>query len=113
MRRYSEIDGHAIRQAYNFPIQSLASDLTLISLVRCARALRERNLPARVCLTVHDSIVFEVREDVFWEVTQLVSHIMSTIHFEWMLVPMAVDLEVGRNWGDMRKVSLENFSIAA
>jgi DNA polymerase-1 len=112
-RRYSEIDNHAIRQAYNFPIQSLASDLTLLSLVRCAKALRARKLPARVCLTVHDSIIFEIKMEAFWEVAQLVHDIMSGIHFDWMRVPMTVDMEVGLNWGQLKAVDMNTLTIAS
>jgi DNA polymerase I-like protein with 3'-5' exonuclease and polymerase domains len=112
-RHYGEIDNHAVRQAMNFPIQSLASDLTLLSLVRTAKALRQMNLPARVCLTVYDSIVYEVREDAFWQVAQLVHRLMEGIKFKWMTVPMCVDLEVGRNWGEMKSVNMENLTICA
>jgi DNA polymerase-1 len=111
-RHYTEIDDAAIRQAYNFPIQSMASDLTLVSLVRCARALRKLALPARPVLTVHDSIIFEIKIEVFWEVARLVNHIMSSIHFDWMLVPMTVDMEAGYSWGDLRSIDLENQKIA-
>lgn len=112
-RRYVDIDEHAVRQAYNFPIQSLASELTLISLVRCAKAIRARNLDARVCLTVHDSIVFEIRIEQFWDTAKLVHDLMSGIHFEWMRVPMTVDLEVGLTWGDLRDVDIVNQTVAA
>jgi DNA polymerase-1 len=112
-RRYSEIDNHAVRQAYNFPVQSLASDLTQLSLVRCAKALRQRQLPARVCLTVHDSIIFEVKMEAFWETATLVHSIMSGIHFDWMRVPMAVDMDVGLNWGSLKSLDMVNLQIAA
>ncbi|TXH17554.1 MAG: hypothetical protein E6R03_03810 [Hyphomicrobiaceae bacterium] len=106
-RRYAEIDPAAIRQAYNFPIQSLASDLTLIALIRIAQACRKLRLDARVVLTVYDSIVVESEISIMWQVAALVKHIMSTIHFEWMLVPMEVDLKAGLNWGDLKKIDVD------
>ena len=105
-RRYQEIDNAAIRQAYNFPIQSMASDLTLIALIRIAQAVRLLKLPARIVLTVYDSIVAEAEVSVMWEVASLMEHIMRSIHFEWMLVPMEADLKAGLNWGDLKKIDV-------
>jgi len=112
-RHYGEIDNRAVRQSYNFPIQSMASDLTLISLVRTAKVLRQRNLPARVCLTVYDSIVYEIRQDAFWEVCQLVHSMMAGIQFDWMQVPMEVDMEVGYTWGDLKSIDMKNLTISS
>lgn len=110
-RRYVQIDNRALRQAYNFPIQSYASDLTLLCLVRIAKSMRAMNLKARTLLTVYDSIAWSVAPEHFWQLADLVHHVMSTIHFPWMKVPMAADLEAGWNWGELNKVDLKSRTI--
>lgn len=110
-RRYQEIDRRTIRMAMNFPIQSLASDITEVAIVRCGRALRKLGLPARMVLTVYDSIVFSISPDRFWECAELIHRIMSGINFPWMKVPMEVDLEVGYTWGNLKEVDISSRKI--
>lgn len=107
-RRISEITNRSIRQIDNFETQSLASDVTEFALVRCAMAMRKLNLDAHVVLTVYDSINFSVNQNCFWKVVEVVNHIMSTIHFDWMRVPFLPEFEAGFNWGNMTKVDPVN-----
>ena len=106
-KRYETVDKAALRQAYNFPIQSTAGELTLIALIRCGKALRKMGLDAYPLLTVHDSIVFEVELSILWEVAAITKHIMENLNFSWLTVPMVVDMEAGLNWGKLKKMNLE------
>lgn len=112
-RRYTEITPETIRQAYNYPIQSEAADFTHLSLIRIAHALKQLKLPARIVLTVYDSIVLSVRPDAFWQVARLTKGLMEGLSFPWMTVPLVVDLEAGFDWGHLRKVDVENQKLAA
>ena len=94
------------RQAVNFPIQSLASDLCLSALIRLNRLLREQQL-GKVLFTVHDSLTFELLEARLDEALHLVDTVMCTPTFETCAV-FYVDLEVGPNWGDVQKVILQD-----
>lgn len=105
-RNLGKADARAKRQSLNFPIQSNASDITLTSLVRCDRVLRDSGFDAYPLLTVHDSILFEVAEADFWPVAETVKEIMEGVRYPWMVVPMKVDLEAGHNWSDMVKVDI-------
>lgn len=105
-RHLPDVDNRAMRQAYNVRTQSMASDLTLLSLVRIAKALRQRRLPAKTRATVYDSLLYEIEESAFWEVAELVHHVMTTIQFDWMTVPFKADLEAGHSWGELKKVDL-------
>lgn len=109
-RRYNDVDRRAIRQAYNYKIQSMASDLTLLSLIRIAKAIRMLSIEARTILTVYDSIAWSVHPRDFWRLASLVEHIMSSINFPWLKVPMVVDLEAGWNWGDLKPLDVKNRS---
>lgn len=112
-RHYHKIDNAAIRQAYNFPIQSTAADFTHIALVRCARVLRELGIDAYPVLTVYDSIIFECTSENMWEVAAIVKPIMENLGLPWMSVPMKVDVEAGLSWGKLKKLDLENRRVAA
>ena len=93
---------HAERQAINTPVQSLASDLTLIKLNEIA----ERNIMGiKPIATVHDSILF-----LFWdealddrETIRSIMEDTSTIldkfgvHFD---VPLQVDIKTSTHWGE-------------
>lgn len=85
-------------QAINFAGQSMASDLCLSSLVRLHRELQNRGW-GRVLLTVHDSLVFNVRREKVHEAVALIEEIMTTPPFETQ-TPFAIDVEVGVNYGE-------------
>lgn len=111
-RRYTRTDNRAKRQGYNFPIQSLGSDVCQIALVRVAKAFKAAGIDGYPLLTVHDSIVFEVRESEMWLAADLAKAVMEGVHMPWMLIPMTVDVEAGVSWGEMVKLDLENRSFA-
>lgn len=107
-RRYWEyIDDAAIREAYNTPIQSTASHITLTSLHRLGKLFLDLRVDARPTLTVHDSIVFRIHASILWESADLIKGVMETKFFPFMIVPMKADLKVGLSWGTMKKVDVE------
>ena len=107
-----QLVARALRQSINFPIQSGASDCTLMSLVLIRREMKRRGLKSQIILTVHDSIVFDCVVDEFLEVAQLAKEIMENlpklseqvlpgVKWDWLTVPLVADFEVGPNWGQM------------
>lgn len=93
--------GDILRQAVNAPIQSMASDLCLTALSRLHRVLPSRN--ARLLLTVHDSILFEVREDYLEETSGIIRYEMSENCPIESPIPFKVDLKSGDRWGSLDK----------
>jgi uracil-DNA glycosylase family 4 len=95
----------AERQAINSPVQSMASDCMLLSLVRLADHLSP--LRARVVGTVHDSLLFEIRDGYVDEAVKIIRHTMETEMMELMekwfdvqfTVPIEVEIKVGQHWG--------------
>jgi DNA polymerase-1 len=86
----------AERAAINSPIQGTAADLLKIAMIRIHRRLGENGLPARLLLTVHDELVFEVEEGRAEELGKLVrSEMESAIVLD---VPVVVDVGVGATW---------------
>ena len=88
-RAYSE------RIAQNTPIQGTAADLLKMAMVRLAEPV----VPgARMVLTVHDELAFEVPEALVDEAKARIKHAMETVHpFD---VPLLVDVGDGRTWAD-------------
>jgi DNA polymerase I-like protein with 3'-5' exonuclease and polymerase domains len=92
--------GEVERQITNTPIQSLASDICLSSAIRLVDMLPDG---ADVVLLVHDSILFEVRDDLISSIIPLIQNIMSHPPLEDHGVPWATSAKVGKNWGDMKE----------
>jgi DNA polymerase I-like protein with 3'-5' exonuclease and polymerase domains len=49
--------GHALRSAMNFTVQSVASDINLLSAIDAHNYIRKKNIPAEIFGLVHDSII--------------------------------------------------------
>jgi len=86
----------AERVAINTPIQGTAADLIKLAMIKVNNVLKEEKLQAKMLLSVHDEIVFEVphkEEDIL---TSLVKEVMEGI---WNLkVPLKVNISSGKNW---------------
>jgi DNA polymerase-1 len=86
----------AERVAGNTPIQGTAADLLKLAMIR----LREPAVPgARMILTVHDELVFEVPEAAVEKAMDTVKRAMETVYP--LDVPLEVDIGSGVNWGDV------------
>ncbi|MBN2193156.1 MAG: DNA polymerase I [Polyangiaceae bacterium] len=85
----------AERMAMNMPIQGTAADILKLAML----ALAEPPTPgARMVLTVHDELVFEVPDG---EVETARASIRSAMEDVLSLaVPLVVDVGVGRDWND-------------
>jgi DNA polymerase-1 len=94
------------REARNFPIQSMTSDIALASSIR----LRELLVPfdASIINLVHDSILIELPSDP--EVALQVAHIarkcMMEVPHEKLAskIRFEVDIKVGQRWGSLQKL---------
>jgi DNA polymerase I len=86
----------AERVAQNTPIQGTAADLLKLAMIR----LRDPVVPgARMVLTVHDELVFEVPEAAVPDAMEKVKRAMETVYP--LDVPLDVDIGSGVNWGDV------------
>ena len=98
----------------NFTIQSTASDILLCSLLGISRRFEEEELYARPVATVHDSVEIVSPEEEVEKVLEIIYDEMVNyptikevfnIHFD---VPLAIDAEVGRSFGDGKAVKFED-----
>ena len=96
----SESRSRAENGAFNSPIQGTASGYCMMSLIRAVQWIEEDCVPdVKLVLTVHDSLLFEVREEMIDEVTSVVPRIM--ISWPMKGLPLVVDGKVGKSWGSM------------
>lgn len=98
-----KVRAEAERQAINSPVQSFASDLMLVSLVRLSRQLDPRR--SWVVGTVHDALLFEIQDDYVSEAAGIIYETMTDINYVErtfdcdITVPIEVDIKASRYWG--------------
>jgi len=88
-------------QAVNFPMQSLASDVCLSALIRLSKILPAMEL-GHVLFTVHDSLVFEIKEDRIEEAVEVITREMTTPPFETH-IKLFVEAEIGPSLGEVEE----------
>ncbi len=94
--------GKAKRESTNFKIQSAASDLVLSQLIEIEEQIEL--IGGRVMLTVHDSIVGEIRKDSIMELPAFFDKwIVARVKekFPWLPVEYKYGLAVGINYKDL------------
>lgn len=101
---------HIQNEYVNFPIQSIASDMTMFSLIEIDKYIRKNYLQdkVRIVINVHDSIVLEVKDEpeLIDRMAKACINIMATVPKEYLddcIVPFKADAEVGYSWGNLSK----------
>jgi DNA polymerase-1 len=102
--------GAGERMAINMPIQGTAADIQKIAMIRVAERLAAEGSRARLLLSVHDELLFEVPRD---QVEPLAALVRETMEGALPLsVPLVVDVKVGDDWESMTPLTRED-AIAA
>jgi len=93
------------RMAINAPIQGTLADIIKLAMIQVNEMIEKEKLDDDVSLilTVHDELVFEVKENMVEKIRPKIEHIMQSIISieETNGVPIIVSSEVGKNWGEM------------
>lgn len=116
--RNPKIVNRALRQGLNFTIQSAASDILLTTLLGASDRFKEAgmqaNFESRPVATVHDSIEIvcpqeEVKDTLTILYDEMVNYpkIKDIFNIEFD-VPLAIDVEVGKSFGDGKEINFEN-----
>ena len=99
---------HVENEAVNFPISSIASDLTMLSVCDIHDMLLEEGLDARIVNTVHDSIIIECVDEPesLKRVVEIGTTVMAEMPKKYLVnpvlnFPFKADAEIGRSWGDL------------
>ena len=101
--RNRNIRSFAERTAINTPIQGSAADLIKMAMVTIYEELIDNNFyNSKMLLQVHDELIFEVPSQEVSELSKRVKEKMERVYH--LMVPLKVDLKVGKNWFDMEKI---------
>ncbi len=101
--RNAQARAAAERVAVNLPLQGTAADILKRAMIDVQQALERRGAHAgraRMILTVHDELVFEVPEGEADEIVTLVRAGMEGA--SPLSVPLTVDVGVGANWREAK-----------
>jgi DNA polymerase-1 len=92
------------RAAINAPIQGTAADILKRAMIRVPTALEQNKLngKAKMLLTVHDELLFEVEESIADQTSKIVKNVMESASFPalHLSVPLIIDIGIGNSWGD-------------
>jgi len=92
------------RAGINAPIQGTAADILKRAMIRVPRALARHNLStkAKMLLTVHDELLFEVEQDAANQTGEVVKKVMESASLPavQLSVPLTVDVGKGASWGE-------------
>ena len=97
--------GFAERIAINTPIQGSSADIIKAAMINVYHELVEKALKTRMLVQVHDELLFDVPNDELDVVVELVRRGMESAFP--LRVPLVVDLKIGANWNDMKKMARE------
>jgi len=88
----------AERVARNTPLQGSGADILKLAMLRAQEFLDRGAFDARMLLTVHDELLFEVAADQADDFGDQVRAIMEGVHP--LSVPLEVDVGIGDNWNE-------------
>lgn len=97
----------------NYPVQGFAGVIMQLACVRALRKFKELRLTSKIILTIHDSLVIDifpgeldqVRDACVWALSGIHEEIKSRFNYDFIL-PLDVEMEVGKNWMQMSEISL-------
>jgi DNA polymerase-1 len=98
--RNGQIRARAEREAVNMPIQGTAADILKRAMIALGTAVPASGLRARMILTVHDELLFEVATADADAAAALVREHMEGA--ARLAVPLTVDVGVGETWYDAK-----------
>ena len=90
------------RAAINAPIQGTAADIIKRAMIRVPTALKNAKLKAKMLLTVHDELLFEVPKTELDKTIQIVREVMerAALPAVQISVPLIADVGTGANWAE-------------
>lgn len=108
----------ALRQGLNFTIQSTASDILLCGLLGIYKTFSDLDMKSRIVATVHDSIELVCPKNELSTACNIVLN--ELVNYPYMKkmfgielsVPLGVDMEVGRSFGDGVPVDFRNSEVS-
>lgn len=96
-------------EIYNTPIQGTASDITTTAMRRLAKLSYELKKPyLHPRLNIHDDLTFVIPDEVLDESINFIAKEMTRPMFDFINVPLSVEILVGKNWCDLEEIGVWN-----
>jgi len=93
----------AERMAINTPLQGTNADMVKKAMILTQKLIDQKYRDSvKMIIQVHDELVFEIKDSKVAKVSKEIQEIMKNIIK--LKVPVVVDIEVGDNWGEMKKI---------
>jgi uracil-DNA glycosylase family 4 len=101
---------HVVKEGINFKPQNIAANITLWALIKFTEHLKENEMwhIAQPRITVHDSILVNVRETHTEEIASLLKGFMESAAIEaigWDF-PYLAEFSVGHDWGSLKEIDV-------
>ncbi len=101
-RMYGPLDGSKI---INYPIQGTASEIVIDSLNRLSEyACSTGKIGYHPRMLIHDDLSFFIKKKKFDEYVAFIIDEMLKINFNFINVPLTVELAYGPNWFDLQEI---------
>lgn len=84
------------RAARNMPLQGSSADIIKIAMLNVVKALKKKNLNAKLILQVHDELVLDCPENEVEDAAEILKYEMENA--VKLNVPLKVDVHTGKNW---------------
>lgn len=102
-RRYEPLSHNEI---INTPIQGTASDIVVDSMDQLAAEAWKRKRPQLAArMNIHDDLTFYLPEVSLEEDLDIIVPIMCQPRFDFVNVPITVEISIGKTWGDQEEVA--------
>lgn len=102
---------YSVTQIRNYPVQGTAGDLIKLALVYIRKRLLREYPSALMVMTVHDSIIFDLIDDIVEAVARICIDTFQELpdlakkHFNWTIpCPITGEAEAGPSWGRMERI---------
>jgi DNA polymerase-1 len=90
------------RMALNTPVQGSSADIIKIAMINIYNEIKLKGYKSLMLLQVHDDLLFEVPDGESENMISIIKNKMETpLHLS---IPIVVDIKIGRNWGEMKKI---------
>ena len=82
--------------AVNTPIQGSAAEVIKLAMIRIQQQLQEEKMKAKMILTVHDELIFDVPIDEEKQLCEIIKDTMENVMI--LEVPLLIEIGRGKNW---------------
>lgn len=90
----------------NMPVQGTASDIVTNAMNRLSVLAYELDKPQyQIVLNIHDDLTFLIPEATLEEDIKFIAREMCVLPFNFVNVPITIEVKVGKNWGEMHELA--------